>query len=95
MGHYIWAIANPDGTFLHVYESETFEPGPGYPYQHPFGDVDLEADLKIVELTGDIEEIKAAAEANEISPASEILRNRRTDLAHPDKAKPIMEKGML
>lgn len=95
MARYIWAVANADGTLEHVYECAegAFQPGPGYPHAHPFGDLVLDPGQTIIELDdADFADVVTEAGKKELSPAAEIHKNRKTDLAAIGDKKPIIPK---
>lgn len=95
MARYIWAVANADGTLEHVYECAegTFQPGLSYPYAHPYGSLTLDPGQQIIELDDtDFVDVVVEAGEKEISPAAEIQRNRKTDLAAIGDKKPIIIK---
>jgi hypothetical protein len=95
MGRYIWAVANTDGTLEHVHECKegSFEPGPGYAYAHPFGDLVLDPGQSIIELDDtDFDDVAIEAGEKGLSPAAEIHKNRKADLAAPGDKKPIILK---
>lgn len=95
MGRYIWAVANADGTIEHAYECAegAFQPGPGYAYTHPFGDIVLDPGQTIIELDdANFADVVVEAALKGISPASEIHKNRKVDLAAPGDKKPIIVK---
>ena len=95
MARYIWAVANADGTLEHVYECAegAFQPGPSYPYAHPYGGLALDPGQVITELDdADFADVVIEAGKKEISPAAEIYKNRKTDLAAIGDKKPIIVK---